>query len=52
MSGKEEHLPKIDKNPMREITNSSKNKLATRLYRNSSLSRINPNISMLSSSIQ
>ena len=34
---------------MREITNNSKNKLASRLYRNSSLNHVNSSTSMLSS---
>lgn len=51
MLNRDELLPKIGKCAMREITNSSKSKLSNRLYRNSSLNRINPNISMLSSSV-
>lgn len=35
---------------MRDVTNHSKNKLAGRLYRNSSLNNLNPNNSILSSS--
>lgn len=50
MSQEKNHFPRIEKSAMREITNSSKNKLANRLFRNSSLNHFNPNVSMLSSS--
>lgn len=42
-------FPRIDKSAMKENTSISKSKLASRLFRNSSLNHINPNVSMLSS---
>lgn len=50
MSQDKNQFPKIEKAAaMREITNNSKNKLASRLYRNSSLNHVNSSTSMLSS---
>lgn len=48
-----EKLPKINPRAIRDLTNSSScSKLEARLYKNSSLSRINPNLSMLGPSIE
>ena len=44
-------MPKLNTKPIRDLTNTySLPKLANRLYKNASLNRINPNLSMLGSS--